>query len=56
MKFIMAFGCTKYHILSCSSDGKFVVAKSDLPTGDEVIERICKKKFPLYIEITDDEV
>ena len=47
---IRAFGFADYKILTCTQDGKFVVAKNHLPSGDDVIEGITKKKYPLYIE------
>lgn len=47
---IRAFGFASYSILNCTPDGKFVIAKNSLPSGDEVIECITKKKFPLYIQ------
>lgn len=47
---IRAFNFTDYKLLSCTLDGKFTYATSHLPTGDELIEGITKRKFPLYIE------
>lgn len=47
---IRAFSFTDYKILSCTLDGKFTYATCHVPTGDELIEGITKRKFPLYIE------
>ena len=52
---IRAFGCSDYKILKCTLDGKFLIENDYLPSGDEV-EEITKKKFPLYIELSDTKV
>lgn len=47
---IKAFGFSDYKILNCTSDGKLIYAADHLPSGDDVIEGMTKRKFPLYIE------
>ena len=40
---------SNYQILAPSQVGKLVYAENQDPTGDEVIENITKRKFPMYI-------
>lgn len=51
---IRAYSNSGYNILKCASDGQLQLWENQLPTGDEVIEELTKRKYPLYIEIIDE--
>ncbi len=46
---LRAFVIENYVLLKSTQDGKLNIAKNQKPTGDDVIENITKRKFPLYI-------
>ena len=51
------FSIGDYQVLCSTQDGKLTVAANQQPSGDYVIENICKRKFPFYIcERSEEEI
>ena len=50
---LRAFLIENYNVLKSTQDGKLSIAENQMPAGDDAIENITKRKFPLYICETD---